>query len=141
MTEIVVRPVTCRREKLDFLGLPWAIYRDDPNWVPPLRGDQAERAGFRAHPFYEQTNQILDSHGFDAFVEGLCQKFYADKLGRPSLPPAVYFRLLLIGYFEGIDSEGALPGGWPIRWVCGGSWAIRSPTPRRTTRPSAAIAG
>lgn len=58
-----------------------------------------------AHPFYERTNQILDSRQFDPFVEGLCQKFYADKLGRPSLPPAVYFRLLLIGYFEGIDSE------------------------------------
>jgi transposase len=58
-----------------------------------------------AHPFYERTNQILDAHHFDRFVEGLCQKFYADKLGRPSLAPAVYFRLLLIGYFEGIDSE------------------------------------
>jgi len=58
-----------------------------------------------AHPFYERTNQILDSRRFDPFVEGLCRKFYADKLGRPSLAPAVYFRLLLIGYFEGIDSE------------------------------------
>lgn len=58
-----------------------------------------------AHPFYEQINKILDSRKFDAFVEGLCRKFYADRLGRPSLPPAVYFRLLLIGYFEGIDSE------------------------------------
>ena len=58
-----------------------------------------------AHPFYERTNQILDSHRFDAFVEERCRKFYADKLGRPSLAPAVYFRLLLIGYFEGIDSE------------------------------------
>jgi transposase len=61
-----------------------------------------------AHSFYERTNQILDSHGFDGFVEGLCRKFYADKLGRPSLPPAIYFRLLLIGYFEGIDSEGGI---------------------------------
>jgi transposase len=65
----------------------------------------AELPKTAAHPFYEQTNQILDSHGFDGFVEGLCRKFYADKLGRPSLAPAVYFRLLLIGYFEGIDSE------------------------------------
>ncbi len=58
-----------------------------------------------SHPFYERTNQILDSHGFDRCVEDLCRPFYADKMGRPSLPPAVYFRLLLIGYFEGIDSE------------------------------------
>ena len=76
--------------------------RDDQSsfWVAT-----AELPKSAAHPFYERTNQILDSHGFDAFVEGLCQKFYADKLGRPSLAPAVYFRLLLIGYFEGIDSE------------------------------------
>ena len=57
------------------------------------------------HPFYERLNGILDQAGFDEFVEGLCQKFYAERVGRPSLAPAVYFRLLLIGYFEGIDSE------------------------------------
>ena len=57
------------------------------------------------HPFYQRLNQILDTHGFDPMVERLCSKFYADKMGRPSLPPGVYFRLLLIGYFEGIDSE------------------------------------
>ena len=58
-----------------------------------------------AHPFYGKLNEVLDSHGFDAFAEELCRKFYAEKVGRPSLPPAVYFRTLLIGYFEGIDSE------------------------------------
>jgi transposase len=58
-----------------------------------------------AHPFYEQVNRILDGHGFDRFVEDLCRKFYADKMGRPSLAPAIYFRLMLIGYLEGIDSE------------------------------------
>jgi transposase len=58
-----------------------------------------------SHPFYEQVNRILDSQGFDGFVEGLCARFYAAKMGRPSLPPAVYFRLMLIGYLEGIDSE------------------------------------
>jgi transposase len=58
-----------------------------------------------SHPFYEQVNRILDGQGFDRFVEELCGKFYADRMGRPSLPPAVYFRLLLIGYLEGIDSE------------------------------------
>lgn len=58
-----------------------------------------------SHPFYEQVNRILDSQGFDRFVEGLCGGFYASRMGRPSLPPAVYFRLMLIGYLEGIDSE------------------------------------
>ena len=57
------------------------------------------------HPFYQALNRILRQHGFDEFVEDVCERFYAAKLGRPSLPPAVYFRLLLIGYFEGIDSE------------------------------------
>jgi transposase len=58
-----------------------------------------------SHPFYEQVNQILDGKGFDTFVEDLCSKFYHERMGRPSLPPAIYFRLMLIGYFEGIDSE------------------------------------
>lgn len=58
-----------------------------------------------SHPFNERLNEVLERHGFDAFVEGLAAKFYAPRLGRPSLPPSVYFRLLLIGYFEGIDSE------------------------------------
>ena len=57
------------------------------------------------HPFYGRLNEVLAKYGFDGFVEGLSEKFYSAGLGRPSLPPAVYFRLLLIGYFEGIDSE------------------------------------
>ncbi len=71
------------------------------------------------HPYYERVNRILDGHGFDGFVEGLCQSYYADKLGRPSLPPAAYFRLLLIGYFEGIDSERG------IAWRVADSLALR----------------
>jgi transposase len=57
------------------------------------------------HPFYERLNRLLEQHGFDAFVEEQCRNFYAERLGRPSVPPGLYFRLLLIGYFEGIDSE------------------------------------
>ena len=56
------------------------------------------------HPFYQCLNQLLEESGFDAFVEERCRGFYARR-GRPSLPPGMYFRLLLIGYFEGIDSE------------------------------------
>lgn len=57
------------------------------------------------HPFYERLSRFLDENSFDSFVEEQCSKFYAEKMGRPSLAPAVYFRLLLIGFFEGIDSE------------------------------------
>ena len=57
------------------------------------------------HPFYERLNRILEAAGFDAFVEGLCAQFYAAKMGRPGLAPGRYFRLLLIGYFEGLDSR------------------------------------
>ena len=58
-----------------------------------------------SHPFYTRVNEILDEARFDEFVEGQCQKFYAGKMGRPSLAPGMYFRLLLVGYLEGIDSE------------------------------------
>ena len=60
-----------------------------------------------AHPFYARLNQILDQHDFDRYVEGLCERFYAAD-GRPGLPPGRYFRLLLIGYFEGLDAERAI---------------------------------
>lgn len=71
------------------------------------------------HPFYQRLNQVLDQHGFDAFVEAQCAPFYAAKLGRPSLLPGTYFRLLLIGYFEGIDSERG------IAWRTADSLALR----------------
>ena len=58
-----------------------------------------------AHPFYEQLNRLLEKGGFDEFVEQQCAEFYAERMGRPSLSPGRYFRLLLMGYFEGIDSE------------------------------------
>jgi transposase len=72
-----------------------------------------------SHPFYEQLNRILDAEGFDAFAEGRCAKFYAEVQGRPSLAPARYFRMLLIGYFEGIDSERG------IAWRVADSLALR----------------
>ena len=72
----------------------------DALWV-----ETGELARSPGHPFYERLNRILEGAGFDEFAEDLCAKFYSERLGRPSLPPAVYFRLLLIGYFEGVDSE------------------------------------
>ena len=58
-----------------------------------------------AHPFYAKLNEVLAGWKFDPFVEERCAKFYEETIGRPSLAPGKYFRLLLIGYFEGIDSE------------------------------------
>ena len=57
------------------------------------------------HPFYERLNQLLSEADFDGFAEAACAPHYADKMGRPSIPPGVYFRMLLIGYFEGLESE------------------------------------
>src|SRR5262252_6578130 len=73
-----------------------------------------------SHPFYERLNRLLENNHFDDLVEGLCQRFYAEKQGRPSLAPGTYFRLLLIGYFEGIDSERG------IAWRAQDSLALRS---------------
>jgi len=61
-----------------------------------------------SHPFYEKLNGLLAEHGFDEFVEAQCQPFYAEKMGRPSLAPGRYFRFLLLGYFECLDSERAM---------------------------------
>ena len=72
-----------------------------------------------SHPFYTRLNQLLREHGFDDFAEAQCATFYADTMGRPSVPPGIYFRLLLIGYFEGIDSERG------IAWRAADSFALR----------------
>jgi transposase len=72
-----------------------------------------------AHPFYVRLNQIFEKADFDGYVEALCQRFYADAIGRPSLAPGRYFRLLLIGYFEGLDAERAIP------WRAADSLALR----------------
>jgi len=72
-----------------------------------------------AHPFYQRLNQVLEERGFDEFVEQQCERFYAETMGRPSLTPGRYFRLLLIGYFEGIDGERG------IAWRAADSLALR----------------
>ena len=71
------------------------------------------------HPFYEALETILRKNGFDRFVEGECERFYSDT-GRPSLAPGVYFRCLLIGYFEGLDSERG------IAWRVSDSLSLRA---------------
>ena len=57
------------------------------------------------HPFYSRLNEIVDRAKFDTYVERVCRKYYATRMGRPSIAPGVYFRCFLMGYFEGIDSE------------------------------------
>jgi transposase len=103
--------------------------RQEELWV--ATADLPEAPG---HPFYRRLNEVLAAGpgagdkrpgtgegrpGFDAFVEGLCRKFYHEELGRPGIPPGVYFRMLLIGYFEGIDSERG------IAWRCDDSRTLR----------------
>ena len=105
------------------------------DWIPA--SDLPRSA---AHPFYQRLNRVLDDAGFDAFVEETCTKFYAAVLGRPSLAPGRYFRLLLLGYFEGLDSERA------IAWRAADSLSVRTflhleLTRRLTTRRSRARGG
>lgn len=75
-------------------------HRQQPLWI-----EAGRLAKGPSHPFYSRLNEILAKQGFDEFAEAACKQFYAERMGRPSLAPGVYFRLLLIGYFEGIDSE------------------------------------
>ena len=89
--------------------------RQQEMWVS--RADLPRSVG---HVFYEKLNQLLASAGFDAFVENLCESHYAAKMGRPGIPPGVYFRMLLVGYFEGIGSQRG------IAWRCGDSLSLRS---------------
>lgn len=78
--------------------------------------DLAEAPG---HPFYKRLNEALDAADFDGFCEERCWTFYHDRLGRPSLAPGVYFRLQLIGFFEGVNSERG------IAWRVADSLSLR----------------
>lgn len=72
------------------------------------------------HPFYRKLNALLDEAGFDPFVEDLCRPHYADGVGRPSIPPGTYLRMLFVGYFEGIDSQRG------IAWRCADSRSLQA---------------
>jgi len=87
---------------------------------PPLWVVTSDLPKSPSHPFYERLNALLDASGFDAFVETKCRRFYAKVMGRPSLAPGCYVRLLVLGYFEGIDSERG------IAWRATDSLAVRS---------------
>ena len=82
--------------------------RQEDLWVA-----YTEMAVGPGHPFYVRVNELLDEEGFDAFVEKLCARFYAEKMGRPGLTPGIYFRSLMIGYFEGIEAERGI--AWRLK--------------------------
>lgn len=88
--------------------------RQEQLWVA-----NAELAAGPGHPFYLRLNDLLEQEKFDEFAEAQCAQFYDERNGRPSLPPGTYFRLLLIGYFEGIDSERG------IAWRAADSLGLR----------------
>ena len=79
----------------------------------------AKVASGPGHPFYSKLNQVLAEAGFDEFVEKLCAPYYKEG-GRPGIPPGVYFRMVLIGYFEGLDSQRG------IAWRCADSFGLRT---------------
>jgi len=83
------------------------------------------------HPFYARLNEILDRAKFDRYAERICRKYYADRMGRPSIAPGVYFRCFLVGYFEGIDSERGIAyrvsDSLSLRAFLGLSWEEATP--------------
>jgi transposase len=97
------------------MGTRAGCQRQEELWVAT-----ATLARPASHPFYERLNVVLDESGFDEFVEGVCRQFYIDNVGRRGLAPGIYFRALLVGYFEGIDSERG------IAWRAADSLGIRS---------------
>lgn len=85
-----------------------------PLWI--AHGELPRSPG---HPFYAALNRLLAEAGFDRFVEELCAPYYADNVGRPGIAPGVYFRMLLVGYFEGLGSQRG------IAWRCSDSLSLR----------------
>jgi transposase len=87
---------------------------------PDLWIATSELAKSPGHPFYVRLNKILAESKFDRFVEERCARFYAEGKGRPSIPPGTYMRMLLVGFFEGLDSERG------IAWRCADSMSLRT---------------
>ena len=87
---------------------------------PDLWIATSELAKSPGHPFYARLNKILSESKFDRFVEERCARFYVEGKGRPSVPPGTYMRMLLVGFFEGLDSERG------IAWRCADSMSLRT---------------
>jgi len=101
-------------KRLIFMALGKRKPQQDELFIP-----KAKLATGPGHPFYTKLNDVLAQANFDDFVEGLCAEYYKEG-GRPGIPPGVYFRMLFIGYFEGLDSQRG------IAWRCADSLALRS---------------
>jgi transposase len=96
-----------------------AMGKRDRERQPPMWVVTTDLPTAASHPFYTRLNAILRERAFDDFVEAQCRAFYADTMGRPGLAPGIYFRLLLIGYFEGLGAERA------IAWRAADSLSLR----------------
>ena|SRR5215813_5296896 len=94
--------------------------RQEEFWIPTCTLARPD-----SHPFYQRLEQLLAEHDFDRFVEGRCRRFYAAVMGRPGLAPGVYFRLLLVGYFEALIVNEASRGERGTRCPFGSSWGFR----------------
>ena len=117
---------------------PGALQRRLILWFPDLQGDLPMAMGRQkdgqgdlmvswsemprtpGHVFYDRLQSVLIEGGFDAFAEASCRPYYAVRMGAPSVPPGRYFRMHLVGYFEGIDSERGL------QWRCSDSLSLRA---------------
>jgi transposase len=96
-----------------------AMGRHRRSWQPSMWVATTDLPAPASHPFYARLNQLLRDRCFDDFAESQCAGFYADTMGRPSVAPGTYFRLLLIGYFEGLGSERG------IAWRAADSFVLR----------------
>src|SRR6266571_5497034 len=86
------------------------------------------------HPFYQRLNQVLAANSFDSFVEAACRRFYAAKMGRPSLPPGRYFRLMLLGTSRGWARSAGWRGARRTLWLSGASSTWKLTRGRPITR-------
>src|SRR5580692_11902969 len=84
-------------------------------WLPTTNLPQSP-----GHVFYDKLNGLLRQSGFDSYVDSLCKQYYADGAGRESIPPGIYFRMLFVGYFEGLDSQRG------IAWRCADSRSLQA---------------
>ena len=125
MSPIRILPVSSRRDRKVFLELPWSLYRGDPNWIPPLRGNQAELVGFRHHPFYLQATaqSWIATQGdkpvgrITAIINQAHNQRYAEQRG-------------MFGFFESIDDTEVSRGLFDAAkdWLYGqGMTCIRGP--------------
>jgi GNAT superfamily N-acetyltransferase len=105
MSDVVVHLVSSRRQHKDFLEFPWALYRDDPNWIPPLRQNQEELVGYRRHPFYEQNR----AQTFVAYRDGQVVGRVAAIVNEGHIE-RYHERRGFFGFFECVDDQQVANG-------------------------------